>query len=124
MVISTSQKLRHQPIKYLNVKIGDDCIENVNSHKILGIVEDHRLNWSIQINNIAKKANIGTVALRRIGKLIPSGYIQVFANSCIIRHFDYFAYSDAYLYNQLPQSIKQARSVEQFKFLYKNIISK
>ena len=67
MVISTSQKLRHQPIKYLNVKIGEDCIENVNSHKILGIVLDHKLNWSIQLKNIAKKVNIGIVALKRIG---------------------------------------------------------
>ena len=70
MVNSTSQKLRHQPIKYLNVKIGDDCIENVNSHKILGVVVDHRLNWSIQVKNIAK-VNIGIVSLRRIDKLMP-----------------------------------------------------
>ena len=89
MVISTSQKLRHQPFKHLSVKIGEDCIENVNSQKILGIVVDYSLNWSIQVENIAKKVNIGIVALRRIDKLTLISYRQVFANSFIIPHLDY-----------------------------------
>ena len=47
---------------------------------------------------------------------LPKVKISLFKSS--------FAYNAAYVYNQLPQVIKQARSVEQFKFLYKNIICK
>ena len=56
--------------------------------KILRIVVDHMLNSFIQVENIAK-INIGIIALRRIGILIPIGNRQVFANSFIIPHFDY-----------------------------------
>ena len=89
IIFSTSQKIKHQPTKSLDIKIGDDSIENVNSHKILGITVDQRLKWKIQIDNIAKKVHIGIHTLRRIRKLIPIRYRMVFANAFILPFFDY-----------------------------------
>ena len=89
MIISTSQKLRHQSTSTLNVKIGANCIENVNVYKILGIFIDSKLTWSDQIKNIARKVNTGISLLRRIMKLIPVSYRVIFTHSFIFPHFDY-----------------------------------
>ena len=80
MIISTSQKLRHQTTSTLNVKIGTNCIENENVYKILGICVDSKLTWSDQIKNIARKVNNGINPLRRIRKLIPVSYRVIFSD--------------------------------------------
>ena len=51
-----------------------------------------------------------------LNSYLPKVNISLFKSS--------FAYNATYLYNQLPQVNEPARSVEQFKILYKNTIRK
>ena len=66
MGTSTDQKLSHQLVRFLCIKINNNCIDNIKNHKILGITVDYRLKWSDHTNNITKRVRIGINTVKRI----------------------------------------------------------
>ena len=55
MSITTSQKRLHLHDYVLNLTYNSDILKNVNNDKVLGVLIDNNLVWSIHIKSIAKK---------------------------------------------------------------------
>ena len=55
MLITTSQKRLHLHDYVLNQAYNSDILKNVNDDKVLGVIIDNNLIWSIHIQSIAKK---------------------------------------------------------------------
>ena len=53
--ITTSQKCLHLHDYVLNLSYNSDILKNVNIDKVLGVLIDNNLTWSIRITSISKK---------------------------------------------------------------------
>ena len=55
MLITTSQKRLQLHDYVLNLTYNSDILKNVNNDKVLGVLIDNNLTWSIHMQSIAKK---------------------------------------------------------------------
>ena len=88
MVITTQQKHSRSQLK-LQLKIGNNQIDQVNQHKLLGVTIDESLKWNIHINNIAKKISKTLYLLYRLKNVIDTQTKLLFFNAFIKCHIDY-----------------------------------
>ena len=56
MLIGSNAKLRNS--KELNIYVDNILIQNVTSHKLLGIIVDSSLSWNLQVESVCKKKQI------------------------------------------------------------------
>ena len=89
MLMGTKQKLSRISKKDLNLFINDNEIENVSSHKVLGIMIDSSLTWNEQIDYIVKKINSKVFLFSRIKKFLPKDTRILYYNAYIQPLFDY-----------------------------------
>ena len=77
MVITSRQK--HQLIKpKLNLFIGNKSVEQVKSHKMLGICLDSELNWQTQIHNLTKILSKNVFLLTKLKKYVNTKHLKLF----------------------------------------------
>ena len=65
MIITTRQKHQLAALK-LNLEIGNNIIEQVSEHKVLGIVIDSEMKWQSHINIICKRVSQNLYLLARL----------------------------------------------------------
>ena len=89
MLMSTAQKLAHQDMNRLCIKINDKVLPHVSNHKFLGIVVDERLSWSKHIDSLVSKISLRLRTLYRVKKFLPFSARLTYYYSFIGSHLDY-----------------------------------
>ena len=87
MVITSRQK--HQLTKpKLDLFIGDISVEQVKSHKMLGICLDSELNWQTQIHNLTKRLSKNVFLLTKLKKYVNTKHLKLFFDAHILSHLN------------------------------------
>ena len=73
----------------LDLRINNVPIENVESHKILGVHVDKHLSWAVHIDKTCTKMNSKIALLKRISIYLTFEMKQLFYSSYILPCFDY-----------------------------------
>ena len=73
----------------LDLRINNVPIENVESHKILGVHVDKHLSWAVHIDKTCLKINSKIALLKRISIYLTFEMKQLFYSSYILPCFDY-----------------------------------
>ena len=87
MLIGSKAKLRNA--KELNITVNNILIQNVTSHKLLGVIIDSSLTWNLQVESVCKKANSKIALLKRINYFLNEHMRILFYNAYILPVFDY-----------------------------------
>ena len=88
MIITTRQKHQLSHPK-LDLYIGNKPIQQVNSHKILGVHLDCHLNWQMHINNLAKRLAKNIFLFSKIKKYVNTECLRLYFNAHILSHINY-----------------------------------
>ena len=88
MIITSRQKHQLAHPK-LNLYIGNNTVQQVTSHKLLGIHLDSELNWQPHINNLAKRLSKNNFLFSKLKKYVNTKYLKLFFNAHILSHFNY-----------------------------------
>lgn len=86
MLIGSKQKIKNIN---LNLKIDNNAIENVTSHKILGLYIDKHLQWKVHIDKTCSKISSKITLLKKISNDLTFDMKKLFHNSYILTTFDY-----------------------------------
>ena len=91
MLVTTWQKRASLPEndKYLQVKLNDTILENVDTDKLLGVMINNNLSWENHINSILSKVNRNIALLRRIKRYLTLDVRKMFFNANVLPHLDY-----------------------------------
>ena len=84
MLITTNRRASMIPNKLLQVKIKDTYIENVTSHKLLGVIVDNTLSWKQQVVSVQSAASRKLTLLVKIAKYLPIETRKTFYISYIL----------------------------------------
>ena len=88
MVITTRQK--HQQSKLsLNLTLQGSAINQVNKHKLLGLIVDDQFKWESHIHHLCKILSRNIFLLRKLIKVTDSESRMMFFNAHIRSHIDY-----------------------------------
>ena len=87
MLIGSKNKLKKA--EKLKLIVNNTEIENVNSHKVLGICINNDLTWDTHISTVCSKLNSKLALLRRVSIFLTLDMKKMFYNAYIIPHFDY-----------------------------------
>ena len=73
------------PLRQLDVKIDDSVIEQVSSHKILGVVIDSQMNYESHIDELCKKLSKrkGLVLLKHISPFLKQRQRETYNNGVV-----------------------------------------
>ena len=88
MIITTRQKHQLKEPK-LNLFIGNKTIEQVNSHKMLGIYLDSDFSWHTQIKHLTKKLSKNVFLLSKLRKFVDTEHLKLFFDAHIMSHLNY-----------------------------------
>ena len=88
MLMTTRQKHQLSPLT-LNLSIDNKSIDQVDSHKLLGVVLDHQLCWKPHIDSLCKKLSKNLYLFSRLQQLITQEARLLFFHAHIKSHFDY-----------------------------------
>ncbi len=87
MLLSTKYKIKQA--RELRLSIENSMIENVQVHKLLGVVLDNTLSWKYQISKVCCKLNSKIALLKRIIYYLSDEMKIVFYNAYLVPCFDY-----------------------------------
>ena len=73
----------------LDLRINNVPIENVESHKILGVHVDKHLSWAVHIDKTCLKINSKIALLKRISIYLTFEMKQLFYSSYVLPYLDY-----------------------------------
>ena len=73
----------------LDVNVFDVQIPVCKSHKVLGIVINETLDWTAQINNVAKLINYSLFVFKKIKSYLPLKARIAYCNDYVLLHTDY-----------------------------------
>ena len=88
MIITTRQKHQRAPLK-LSLSLGEKNIEQVNEHKVLGLIIDSDLSWHSHLNSLTKRLSINTYLLSRLKKYASSIALKLFFEAYINSFVNY-----------------------------------
>ena len=77
MVITTRQKQQREPL-CLQLTVNGDSIEQVNSHKVLGVTIDEELRWHLHIDKLCRSLSRNLYLLRRLKFLVHDNALKLF----------------------------------------------
>ena len=87
MLLGTAQKLKKSnPLKIL---ISGQTIQQVHSHKHLGVVIDSKLNFSEHVTKVCNKINSSISVLTRTRKFVNQSTAFLLYNALVLPHIDY-----------------------------------
>ena len=88
MVITSRQKHQLKPLT-LKLLVDNTPLEQVHSHKVLGVIIDDELRWENHIDFVTKKLARGLYLLNRLKIYIDSDARKVFFNAHCLSHINY-----------------------------------
>jgi hypothetical protein len=88
MVIATRQKHQRQQLE-LKLKIKSTCIEQVQEHKVLGVVLDSEMNWHSHINNVNKHLSRNLYLLYQLKPYVETEARLSFFYAHILSYINY-----------------------------------
>jgi hypothetical protein len=88
MLIATRQKHQRAPLE-LDLILNDHPIEQVSSHKVLGITIDDEFKWQIHINNISRTVARNLHLLRKLKYYVDSNALKLFFSAHCLSHINY-----------------------------------
>ena len=91
MVIGSRQRLATFDDREINVFVGNDQIERVNSSKSVGLITDENLTWKSHIDETSNKVSATISALKRIGSYISQDAAGRVYQGLIEPYFSYCA---------------------------------
>ena len=89
MLITTSQKRLHLHDYDLNLTYNSDIFKNVNNDKVLRVLLDNNLTWSIHMQYIAKKTSSNLWFLSKLKEFFSLANGVQFYKTYIQPHIDY-----------------------------------
>uniref|UniRef100_A0A1B6M194 Reverse transcriptase domain-containing protein n=1 Tax=Graphocephala atropunctata TaxID=36148 RepID=A0A1B6M194_9HEMI len=72
-----------------SIFLGEQCLEEVENTKVLGLEMDRNLNWNIHVNKICSKISSGLFALRRMSKICSKETLKTIYCSLIHSHISF-----------------------------------
>lgn len=88
MLITSRQKHQRDPLK-LNLVIGNDSIEQIKSHRVLGITVDEELRWHFHINNVCKTVARNIYLLSKLKLYVDKQALNLFFHAHCMSHINY-----------------------------------
>jgi hypothetical protein len=88
MVITSRQKHQRGPLK-LNIVIDKDDVEQVKSHRVLGVTVDDELRWHLHINNVCKTVARNIYLLSKLKLYVDKHALNLFFHAHCMSHFNY-----------------------------------
>ena len=88
MLIATRQKHQRAPLE-LNLTLNDNPIEQISSHKVLGVTIDDEFKWQIHINNISKTVARNLHLLRKLTYFVDTQASKLFFTAHCLSHINY-----------------------------------
>jgi hypothetical protein len=88
MVITSRQKHQRLPLK-LNLCIGTDNVEQVKTHRVLGVTIDDELKWQTHITNVCKTVARNVYLLGKLKFYVDSDARLMFFNAHVMSHINY-----------------------------------
>ena len=88
MVISTRQKHQLAPL-LLDLSVGRNSIEQVHSHRLLGIIIDDKLCWDSHVHRTTMTVARNVYLLSKLCKIVDTQTLKLFYNAHIKSHVDY-----------------------------------
>ena len=88
MIVTTRQKqqLTHPE---LELKLGTALIEQVESHKMLGVTINSHLTWNIHIESLIKRISKNIFLLTKLKKYTTTKNLKLFFDAHIMPHINY-----------------------------------
>jgi hypothetical protein len=88
MLIASRQKHQRAPLS-LNLSLGPDLIEQVDSHKVLGITIDDEMRWHVQVNNVCKTVSRNIYLLCKLKHYLITDALKSFFYAHCLSHINY-----------------------------------
>jgi hypothetical protein len=88
MLITTRQKQQRKPLT-LTLTLASKHIEQVNEHRVLGIVIDDQLSWKSHINVLSKKISRNLYLLNKLRPLVTSDGLKSFFFAHCMSHMNF-----------------------------------
>ena len=88
MVITSRQKHQRERLK-LNIAIGNNSIEQVKSHRVLGVTVDEELRWHFHINNVCKTVARNIYLLSKLKLYVDKHALNLFFHAHCMSHINY-----------------------------------
>ena len=73
----------------LQLYFDDECLNNVNTHKLLGVHLDKRLNWTSQVDKICSVFSSRIALLNRLKTYPPIEELNLYYNGYLLPLIDY-----------------------------------
>ncbi|MCU7801469.1 MAG: hypothetical protein KZQ70_15395, partial [gamma proteobacterium symbiont of Lucinoma myriamae] len=89
MLITTHQKRASLTRELLSLNLNDDKLNTIANDKILGVVVDNNLTWSIHIDKTCKKIKANLWLLTKIKDYLSTKHRTLFYKAYIQPHIDY-----------------------------------
>ncbi len=113
MVIGSRQRLATFDDREINVFVGNDQIERVNSSKSVGLITDENLTWKSHIDEISNKISATISALKRIGSYISQDTAGRVYQGLIEPYFSYCASVWDSIGSKLSDKLQKNFKIEQ-----------
>ena len=88
MVITSRQKHQLKPLT-LNLSIDSNTIEQVHTHKVLGVLIDDQLRWENHISSLSKKLARSLFLLNRLKFYIDADARKIFFSAHCLSHINF-----------------------------------
>jgi hypothetical protein len=88
MVITSRQKHQRSPLQ-LNLKIGSEVVEQVKTHRVLGVTIDEELKWQTHIINVCKTVARNVHLLGKLKLYVDQDARLMFFNAHVLSHINY-----------------------------------
>lgn len=88
MTLTTRQKQQLTHPK-LNLKLGSTLIEQVESHKMIGLTIDSHLTWNLHIEALIKRISKNIFLLTKLKKYATTKNLTLFFDAQIMPHINY-----------------------------------
>ena len=89
MIITTRQKRQNISLDNVDLRIEGNIIEEVDHHKILGVIIDNNLNWSHHISLLCKTIATKIHQLSKMKHFVDLHSRNLFFNAYIVSHINY-----------------------------------
>ena len=88
MVITTRQKHQIKPL-ILNLSLNNQLIEQVDSHRVLGVIIDNKFTWDSHISHICKIVARNTYLLKQLSFYVELEHLKKFFHAHCMSHINY-----------------------------------
>jgi hypothetical protein len=88
MLIASRQKHQRAPLS-INLSFNNDTIEQVHSHKVLGVTIDDEMRWHLHINNVCKSVAKNIYLLGKLKHYLITDALKSFFYAHCLSHINY-----------------------------------